>query len=96
MPRDSLDVRFGGVDEEELALIVHEALNAMGDGEAAVEACVGWAVASRERAPFERNAACRAGEVSDCHPHSVRSRWQSRTNQFGDSTPDGQQPLGIE
>jgi hypothetical protein len=35
-----LDVRFGGLHDEDLTLIVHEALNAMGDGEAAVGACV--------------------------------------------------------
>jgi hypothetical protein len=46
VPKDSLDVRFGGLNDEDLTQIVHEALNAMGDGEAAVGACVGWAVAS--------------------------------------------------
>ena len=47
MPKDSLEVRFGdfieGLDDEDLALIVHEALNAIVDDDAAVAACVDWA-----------------------------------------------------
>src|SRR4051812_47686545 len=50
MPQDNLEVRFGafieGLDDEQLARIVYEALNAMGDGEAAVAACVDWAATS--------------------------------------------------
>jgi hypothetical protein len=53
VPKDGLDVRSGdviqGLDDQDLTLIVHEALNAIGDGEAAVGACVGWAVASERR-----------------------------------------------
>jgi len=50
MPKDRitrlLDLIEGASDDEQLALIVHEALDAMGDGEAAVAACVGWAATS--------------------------------------------------
>src|SRR3954454_20045260 len=35
-----------GASDDELAEIVHQALNAMGDGEAAVAACVDWAATS--------------------------------------------------
>src|SRR3954449_5758327 len=35
-----------GASDDELAEIVHQALNAMEDGEAAVAACVDWAAAS--------------------------------------------------
>jgi hypothetical protein len=38
-----------GLDDQDLTLIVHEALNAIGDGEAAVGACAGWVVASKSR-----------------------------------------------
>ena len=47
MSKDSLEARIGdlveGLDDKHLALIVCDALNAMGDGEAAVAACVDWA-----------------------------------------------------
>src|SRR3954470_21361793 len=50
MPQDNLDVRFSalieGLDDAHLSRIVHQALNAMGDGEAAVAACVDWAATS--------------------------------------------------
>src|SRR4051812_19443150 len=35
-----------GASDDELAKIVHQALNAMGDGETAVAACVDWAATS--------------------------------------------------
>jgi len=50
MPKDRitrlLDLIEGASDDEQLALIVHEALDAMGDGEAAVAACADWAATS--------------------------------------------------
>jgi hypothetical protein len=50
MPKDRitrlLDLIEGASDDEQLALIVSEALDAMGDGEAAVAACVDWAASS--------------------------------------------------
>jgi hypothetical protein len=50
MPKDRLKARFDdfieGLDDKDLALIIHKALNAMGDGEAAVAACVDWAETS--------------------------------------------------
>ena len=50
MPKDRitrlLDLIEGASDDEQLALIVHEALDAMGDGQAAVAACVDWAATS--------------------------------------------------
>src|SRR3954447_232688 len=49
MPEDRI-TRFldliDGAGDDELARIAHQALNAMGDGEAAVAACVDWAAAS--------------------------------------------------
>src|SRR3954470_21360680 len=46
MPEDRI-TKFlhliGGASDDELAEIVHQALNAMDDGEAAVAACVDWA-----------------------------------------------------
>src|SRR4051794_8839387 len=49
MPEDRI-TRFldliDGASDDELARIVHQALNAMGDGEAAVAACVDWAATS--------------------------------------------------
>ena len=50
MPEDRI-TRFlaliEGASDDELAEIVHQALDAMGDGEAAVAACVDWAAAPR-------------------------------------------------
>src|SRR3954464_8619167 len=49
MPEDRI-TRFldliDGASDDELARIIHQALNAMGDGEAAVAACVDWAATS--------------------------------------------------
>src|SRR3954454_12746002 len=49
MPEDRITkflALIEGASDDELAKIVHQALNAMGDGEAAVAACVDWAAAS--------------------------------------------------
>src|SRR3954464_7047765 len=49
MPEDRI-TRFldliDGASDDELARIIHQALNAMGDGEAAVATCVDWAATS--------------------------------------------------
>src|SRR3954463_16382818 len=49
MPKDRSTRFLGlieGASDDELAEIVHQALNAMGDGEEAVAACVDWAATS--------------------------------------------------
>jgi hypothetical protein len=45
--RNALAKFMEGLDDRDLALIVHEALNAMADAEAAVAACVDWADGSK-------------------------------------------------